>query len=151
MLTDSQVEEIRTRCEKATPGEWNVDHHLEEGEWLVIFDSPAKHDYSDIPKEVACHFGEQGCQAAWVGRSREQIKANAEFMAASRTDIPAFLADREEMLKLLREAALNVEQLAGVLKKWHPQMREDEPCVVYAAWREATDFLSSRAVQELVK
>lgn len=104
MLTDEQVEEIRTRCEKATPGPWKndgPDRFSSDEPWVHVVDGPTIDTL--ILARLPCEFPDNRAHDERLGLCGNASN-NAEFVAHARTDIPALLADRKEMQKLLREA-----------------------------------------------
>ena len=88
---DTRLAEIRARAENATPGPWESDggeisqHWSRPKPWLPV-----------ISTDVACISYCYGGSASGV-----ENKADAEFIAASRTDVPWLLGQVE-----LRDKAL---------------------------------------------
>ena len=80
-MTSRQLQEIKARCDAATPGPWCKD----DGEALKV---RAPHGgYVTILGNLIGHHGSGG---------REQpdtVSANADFIAHARTDIPALIAE----------------------------------------------------------
>lgn len=83
-MTDAEIDVIEARAAAATPGEWVSRDVCDEGDsncgdWIV-----------ELP------VGRNSVTRLWFGdiseNSGEDI-ANAEFIAASRTDIPALVAE----------------------------------------------------------
>ena len=78
-LTAEQLEEIKARCEAATPGPW-LRHPEEFGQNIFCATSETRIDWL---------FSIQG--SAIVADIRRDI----DFMAAARTDVPALVAEVE--------------------------------------------------------
>lgn len=88
-MTDEQLQAIRDRAEKATPGEWEY--------------SPAGRIYKDPLDPIA-----------FVGGRGNQAVADADFIAHAHTDIPALLAALDAANAKLDKAVgdMNVMALA---------------------------------------
>lgn len=109
MLTDEQVAEIQARAEAATPEPWSHEtkrrhgvttrqSYVHTGDWCVRL----AECYSQVTK-----LGEYECYAAID---------NAAFIAHARQDIPALLADREELQReivKLRQAIESIKMLVA--------------------------------------
>lgn len=101
-MTNKQAVEILARAEKAS----NVyDGPDDPGGWCVVVDEDGiqiatKHDHPQLHRAAPIVCMSIGVKAP---HHRIQIRAeDAEFMAASRTDVPALVADLKEMAGLLR-------------------------------------------------
>lgn len=80
-LSEEGLEEIERRAAKATAGEWAVDASYRRPE-LTVF-------ACDLPKQPAiCKFG-----------ITPEESANAAFIAAARTDVPALVAEVRRLRK----------------------------------------------------
>lgn len=73
------LEEIRKRAEKATPGPWSAVHKQTQS-------------FVDYPKSGHAYVGTTSMWSNGNGPSPDSCKANADFIAHARTDIPALLA-----------------------------------------------------------
>jgi hypothetical protein len=98
---DAIINEIQTRADAATPGPWKVRHTQEPvgstDDYVTAFEVEAKGDACWIAK----FQNHKSCIATKSG------SANADFCAASRTDIPRLVA-------ALREAIDGYEELMAV-------------------------------------
>jgi len=74
-MTTEKIDEIRARCDAATPGPWST----------TVAEVCVKLNYADI---LVCEMYEQ---------SLEQQKNNARFIAHAREDIPALLDEIERL------------------------------------------------------
>lgn len=93
MLTKEELNEIKKRCKKATPGPWIVDE----------CDSGVVLDYKPERKRTRGY----GCGNTFVcdlndGEYHEYVnikeqKANVEFIAKARQDIPALIEEVERL------------------------------------------------------
>ena len=96
---DTRLAEIRARAENATPGPWESDggeisqHWSRPKPWLPV-----------ISTDVACISYCYGGSASGV-----ENKADAEFIAASRTDVP-WLLDQVELRDKALEAVMELHQ-----------------------------------------
>lgn len=101
-LRPEQVQAIRERLAKITPGPWRVAVTAEEAEWWWGDPTPQPEAVVIAPgAEVAV------CATNDDGIATYQEIANAEFIAHAPTDLAALLADREQRegeIKRLREA-----------------------------------------------
>ena len=89
-MTEEQLNAIRERCEKATPGPW-VKVPASPGTRLAVFNR-----YGIEQPEDADGNSESICYATgWM------IEDNAEFIAHARTDIPALVAEVERLRSLV--------------------------------------------------
>ena len=87
MMTDDELKAIEDRCEKATPGPWSTLHHhyAENGLGSVQIVS------ADDPEEAEEHQVTDGKdELAFIPGP---AAANAAFITAARTDVPALLAE----------------------------------------------------------
>ena len=103
-MTDNQIAEIRTRCDAATPGPWDVwrDWPRSDGEGPGLI---ANLENENLHAED-CLLGdpeyEKNENGGVIGRIYECIphelaNANAIFIAHARSDIPALLAEIERL------------------------------------------------------
>ena len=78
------IEAIKKRCEKATPGPWQGNHYMElfEGKYFQI-----DAEYDAVATTAHCYA--------------KEVKENIQFIAHARTDIPALLAYIEKLEKEL--------------------------------------------------
>jgi len=109
MLTDTDLDEIEARADKATKGPWE--------------------------QSVGVYYDPDGDDDCWFGRgptiipmSRAEADADASFIAASRTDVPALA---KEVRRLRR-----VEAAARTLCDSMAEFPDD-----HAVWGEAFDGL----------
>jgi hypothetical protein len=86
MLSKQQVDEIAARAEKATPGPW----HCTKGMLLKWYVYSQNDDLGFALQELHPHDGRE-----WATRE------SAEFIAASRADVPALCATVRELKMLL--------------------------------------------------
>lgn len=110
MLTNERIQQIRDRCEGATPGPWTVTlgSGLHFCTWVVKEDSDTGHctfiaDCLPNDDKALAH-----AEANYV--------PNMDFIAYARADIPALLADREKLLsekRKLRDILSRLEQRAS--------------------------------------
>lgn len=82
MLTNEELERIRERCEKATPGPWFYDEDREGSSMGWVGTEDNQNIFFPLIK---------------IGGDSAQQYENAEFVTACRTDIPALLAHIEEL------------------------------------------------------
>ncbi len=106
MLSDEQASAIRARVEKATPGPWEYDGMHSEivtprgaEYWLIVSECRSAPDQSYECDE----FG-------------HQFDANLDFIAHAREDIPALLADRDELRRQLAESRAREAQLRAAIE-----------------------------------
>lgn len=94
-MTEEQLRQIRERCDNATAGPW-----FNFGDWMIHTVVDVEHN--GIPSQKT------------IGTVR---KENADFIASSRTDIPALLAEVErlqaENSTLKKALELACESIAG--------------------------------------
>jgi len=109
LLSESEIQKIREREQKATKGPWLLN---QGGDWGLPL-------HSEI-------YGEDGLIAQKVGRpvhimkshDPEGSEANAqqrkdfEFLVKTRQDIPALLADREELVRQNTEMEKTLHAIA---------------------------------------
>jgi len=81
IVTDAQAATMRARADAATPGPW--------------------HTYPDLPTlvEQSPNKTVAGCSNDGLGK---RGTADAQFIAASRTDIPSLLDTRQQLVEALR-------------------------------------------------
>jgi len=80
-MNKTQFEEIRQRCDAATPGGWSYDGMHNE-----IHCAAPNEDYFLIISELRTHPGEK-----LLDEFGHQYNANFEFIAHARQDVPALL------------------------------------------------------------
>jgi hypothetical protein len=101
-ITDEQVAAMQARVDAASKGPWRSDHANPRIPGEVVLDRVA-----NAPTEIATTYdGERGLVAqAWVGPTddRQPHLANAAFIAHARTDMPALLSERAEMVEAFRQ------------------------------------------------
>ena len=123
MTIETRLAEIRARVEAATEGPWMVNGPGEE--WAAISSGPHAVIHAYTVHDGDCPGCECGDGAAEAGLTIE----DAEFIAASRTDLPALLAAVEavrEKLPSLLEAAWDDGNALG-LDGWTGPERGEEP------------------------
>ena len=102
-----EIEAIRERCEKATPGPWHPDKYPE---------------YIWGPKaQMVGDFQAEDLLPGAVMRMRGvgaklPIKENADFIAHARTDIPKLLAEIDRLKGELEKSELERKHLVGVVE-----------------------------------
>lgn len=95
----SQLDEIRKRLSKATPGPW-VIHPEVDG----VYADRRTVVWTDAPVE---QFGARRIVSVGQTRQhREPVEANVEFIANARRDIPLLVSVVESILKLHQEEVL---------------------------------------------
>ena len=139
ILTEDEIGEIEARAEKATPGEWTThgvhEYEIKDAVVLVDRDSPRRwpirHTYRvDDPEDRAHGFR---C-TEWIaeangslGMTEGQKEANAKFIAASRTDIPALLATiraKDAEIAAMREVVEAAREW-----NWNPSVPNEETMI----------------------
>jgi len=91
MLTDERIAEIRARVEAATPGPWEVDDKYSDQFVVCELD-----EYVAVSASTDADIGLDG-------------RADAEFIAHARQDIPDLLDERDMLIQRLA----TVENLAA--------------------------------------
>ena len=86
-ITKTELEAIKRRCEAATDGPWNS-----EGSPYV---------FAKVPDGRPNGEGIVHCEC-YVRRGVTDDKANAEFIAAARTDVPELVAEVERLQEIER-------------------------------------------------
>lgn len=85
------LDAIRARADAATEGPWiATTPHDDESEWASDFDDPMVITDDSTPGNFAA-IAQDICQGETDGR------ADAEFIAHARTDVPALLAEVEQL------------------------------------------------------
>jgi len=103
-MTDGKLNEIRARCEAATPGPWrNIGEPL-SGYPRIFSDA----EHGGFRQPFIC-----GIRAA-----DEQANNDAEFMAHAREDIPA-------LLDALEAAEARAERICRLITEW---IKDDPEC-----------------------
>ncbi len=104
MLTNDDLAAIRERAEKATPGPWHTVGH-------------------DAPRLYAQGEG-QAIGEFYQPRGYGNAAANAAFIAAARSDVPALLAHIDALmadLKAANDRAFNAENDAQEARHWQQE------------------------------
>ena len=104
MLTSNQIQQIRARCDAATPGPWRVEADAYDDPQLLAAE-PVRSARSCRVRGCRCCY--QLLEASWdtcayVTAATEP--ADLEFLAAARTDVPALLGEIERLHQLLGSA-----------------------------------------------
>jgi len=109
-MTDEQLREIRERCEKATPGEWGWRYSKGQVTEVVCSDSKTPiiswMGFDDAFRPIKIH------------------KANADFIAHARQDVPAMLAEIDRL-------KIRIAELETKHRHIHPNPDMDQPTTVY--------------------
>jgi hypothetical protein len=79
-MTPEELEAIKVRCAQATPGPWGTYHSLNGWHYTKPGSGPVRTTY-------------------------EQARADVEFIAAARTDVPALVAEVERLRAALSHYA----------------------------------------------
>ena len=123
MTIDTRLAEIRAREEAATTGPWMVNGPGEE--WAAISSGPHAVIHAYTVHDGDCPGCECGDGAAEVALTIE----DAEFIAASRTDLPALLAALTAVLDLHKPGPPYLLDVPEVCE--HCSDNEDEREVAY--------------------
>lgn len=94
-LTDQQLSGIEARANAATPGPWCTDS------WEI---------YQGAEYEAGAEWIGETCRAGEMDDSR----ADAEFVAAARTDVPALLAEVRRLTARVAELEPDVDLLEAL-------------------------------------
>lgn len=88
-LTDTELQAIRERADKATPGEWLPD---ERPGYVAVY-AGLRRNCLDLPMEAFIFYrgGKHDKKHFWS--IDPQSLADADFVAHARTDIPRLLAE----------------------------------------------------------
>lgn len=131
-ITPEQMGEWKRLCEAATPGPWEAKDYGSEA-------------------ELVC--GRGGLYAYWIDPMGDFRAEDARFIAASRTALPALLAEVERLERRLygergrpttpeaeaqRDAAMNAD-IAKLLEGVKAEARAEERAAVVAHLRELDD------------
>lgn len=87
-MNEAELQAIRERADRATPGEWHTASSEFSGRRIIV-DGDAN----------------RICGIYGVTDNRPQMEANAAFVAYARTDIPALLDAVDELIQLRAENA----------------------------------------------
>lgn len=100
-MTDAELSAIEARANAATEGPW-VNHI--SGDASVILAGPPKYKATDpMPKAVAAvHWG--SCDT--TKRMAPDDRANSDFIASARTDVPALVAEVRRLRAKLDDQAV---------------------------------------------
>ena len=116
MMTEAQLSEIRRRCDAATPGPWTFIL-AETPEGREFFKA---HDHIDTWALVGCQYGGRPpADVDWIlGELGDDDPMPPDsddqaFIAAARTDIPALLAEIDEILRQLAAMTERAEKAAA--------------------------------------
>lgn len=108
MIPESEVQAMLERANAATPGPWDTE--FPEGrdcQWLDVVAGERGEEVMSAETQPRLHIVHAN-EAMNVKREIDQHKANLEFVAHARTDLPrlaeALLAERERCAKLCEEA-----------------------------------------------
>jgi len=118
MIPDTELEAMRLRAEKATPGPWRVGEELADADFADDEDSQGAH--TGIHAETWLALA--SIPTAWrEGGEIPEGKANAAFIAHARTDMPRLLDEiaalRAQLAKRIEAgnaAAINAEKVAAL-------------------------------------
>ena len=94
MLTPERLREIKERCERATPGPWIVSpnrHKAKDGSQWGIIEARIRTVTGGIVAHTIC---------TWDG---DNGRANAEFAAHAREDVPVLVAEVEQLHRFAKE------------------------------------------------
>lgn len=100
-MTEDELKEIEVRASKATPGPWRLVTHYDSGANVATARSSERHLCIEAGACVFCRV--EGERAA----PYENDIHNAEFIAASRSDVPALVLE----LRRLQVAEKNLRDL----------------------------------------
>ncbi|MEE4545264.1 hypothetical protein V2S66_25255 [Streptomyces sp. V4-01] len=92
-LSPEQLAEIRARMDAAAPGPWETDTYAE-------YDSSTS-------------IGVANASDLWIVPLQQLDPADAAFIAAARTDVPALLAEVDRLRSAARSAADIFRSVAG--------------------------------------
>jgi hypothetical protein len=84
---DKRIAEIRERCDKATESPWEVEDYRDAGDWRST---------GKVWGGLGHHICQVNCDKLSSVSPKEQIsefETNAEFISASRTDIPWLVSE----------------------------------------------------------
>lgn len=107
----AHIAAIRSRVEKATPGEWRT---------LITPASPSEYGYHVVHPSGDAELGN------WSMADRIRRREDADFIAHARTDIPALLSRYDEACGIIRELVgylqgeivINAGEPDEVRKEW---------------------------------
>ena len=91
-MTNEQLAAIKARCEKATPGPWEV-RSIEPEEFDAVSDDTF-YIMADKWEVASITTYERVIEPDW---QRDDDEADADFIAHAREDIPALLAEVERL------------------------------------------------------
>lgn len=89
-----ELEAIKARCEVATEGPWACVKYSDDS---AMFEPGVSEFYVGFKRNESDTYWEM--DSSWITR-----KGDAEFIAASRQDMPALVAEVERLLNLLERA-----------------------------------------------
>lgn len=101
-MTEKQLEEIKERCEAATPGPWRWRYRTFLTECGEYEDHPSVSTVTDC---TICDLGDSNSYCS-DGNGIYDEDSDAEFIAYAREDIPALLEEIEK----LKEEIKNLEK-----------------------------------------
>jgi len=93
MLSETEINDIEERCSRATPGPWKCDHR---SGCIAIYVGEHRNCLSGIDRDKDCiHYNGSGIynESSGCWEMQQQARDNAEFIAASRTDVVALVAE----------------------------------------------------------
>jgi hypothetical protein len=101
-MTDEEIKEIEDECEAVTPGPWTVEEGLPKRHWIVNVGPGTPNGEPDY----YIYGGNLGNSPYWYhGKRLTPDRKIAEFVAHSRTNVPALIAE----IRKLRAALQAVE------------------------------------------
>ena len=140
IMNKSQLEEIKTRCKAATPAPWITCPH-----YGIMVYKPEPNDNTAIEMRICDIRGWgrlTGKGRGGLGLSDDEAeavqKANAEFIANARKDIPALLAHIKAQDNLINELKLKIE----VLKLARPVHLDSDDVAVRTVQKANEEFIS---------
>ena len=119
-----RLEAIQRRVDAATEGPWNVDIDDTGGPFTLW---PSVDGPEDADETIIHRAGFK--QEFWEANSLRRCKANAEFIANAREDVPyllALLTRQQEEIDRLREAAKGSAVIVNTAKEEVERLREDQ-------------------------
>jgi hypothetical protein len=105
MITQQRLDEIKARCEAATPGPWK---HRDPPEVQIPDPNWERHEIVDESLKLVAqtHYP----TTEWKCARNEEMERNGPFIAAARTDIPDLLAEVERLRAEAAEMQLRIQE-----------------------------------------